>query len=106
MARNLITRTVTGVEVTIKVVDTAQETIVEDKIVLNKTKALETPEGLKKAVAKALPEGKVLVSIVSKQEINRCYGLAITKFMELAHELDPVTRAALAAEETEEATEE
>lgn len=106
MARNLITRTVTGVEVSIKVVDTAQETIVEDKIVLNKTKALETPEGLKKAVAKVLPEGRVLVSIVSKQEINRCYGLEITKFMELAHELDPVTRASLAAEETEEAAEE
>lgn len=104
MARNLVTRTVTGVEVSIKVVDTAQETIVEDKIVLNKTKAIETPEGLKKAIGKALPEGKVLVSVGEKQEINKCYGLEISKFMELAKELDPVTRAAIAAEET--ATEE
>lgn len=93
MARNFITRTVTGVKVNLKVVDVATEQVVEDSVVLNKSKAIETPEGLKKAVGKALPEGKVLVSIGDTEEINKCYGIEVTKFMELAVELDPVTRS-------------
>lgn len=93
MARNFITRTVTGVKVNLKVVDVATEQVVEDSVVLNKSRAIETPEGLKKAVGKALPEGKVLVSIGTTEEINKCYGIEVTKFMELAVELDPVTRS-------------
>ena len=104
--RNLITRTVTGIEATVKVVDRETEQVITEKIMLNKTKALETDEGLKKAVTKALPDGKVFLSVVEKQEINKCYGVEISKFMEIAQELDPVTRAKLATEETEEATEE
>lgn len=93
MARNFITRTVTGVKVNLKVVDVATAQVVEDSVVLNKSKAIETPEGLKKAVGKALPDGKVLVSIGTTEEINKCYGIEVTKFMELAVELDPVTRS-------------
>ena len=98
MARNFITRTVTGVKVNLKVVDVATEQVVEDSVVLNKSKAIETPEGLKKAVGKALPEGKVLVSIGTTEEINKCYGIEVTKFMELAVELDPVTRSKINTE--------
>ena len=98
MARNFITRTVTGVKVNLKVVDVASEQIVEDSVILNKSKAIETPEGLKKAVGKALPEGKVLVSIGTTEEINKCYGIEVTKFMELAVELNPVTRSKVHAE--------
>lgn len=93
MARNFITRTVTGVKVNLKVVDVATEQVVEDSVILNKCKAIETPEGLKKAVGKALPEGKVLVSIGETEEINKCYGIEVSRFMELAVELDPVTRS-------------
>jgi hypothetical protein len=93
MARNFITRTVTGVKVNLKVVDVATEQVVEDSVILNKSKAIETPEGLKKAVGKALPDGKVLVSIGTTEEINKCYGIEVSKFMELAVELDPVTRS-------------
>lgn len=106
MARNFITRTVTGVKVNLKVVDVATEQVVEDSIILNKTKAIETPEGLKKAVGKALPEGKVLVSVGTTEEINKCYGIEVSKFMELAVELDPVSRAKFKAEEATEPTEE
>lgn len=98
MARNFITRTVTGVKVNLKVVDVASEQVVEDSVVLNKSKAIETPDGLKKAVGKALPEGKVLVSIGTTEEINKCYGIEVTKFMELAVELDPVTRSKINTE--------
>lgn len=105
--RNLITRTVTGIEATVKVVDRETEQVITEKIMLNKTKALETDEGLKKAVTKALPDGKVFLSVVEKQEINKCYGVEISKFMEIAQELDPVTRAKLATDdEATEATEE
>lgn len=98
MARNFITRTVTGVKVNLKVVDVATEQVVEDSVILNKSKAIETPEGLKKAVGKALPEGKVLVSVGTTEEINKCYGIEVSKFMELAVELDPVTRSKINAE--------
>lgn len=99
MARGVVTRTVTGVEVSIKVVDTNTEEIVEDKIILNKTKAIETVEGLKKAITKALPSDKILVSVGETNEINKCYALEVSKFMELAHEVDPKTRTATATEE-------
>ena len=94
MARGVVTRTVTGVEVSIKVVDPATEQVVADKIVLNKSKALETPEGMKKAISKALADGKILVSVGEATEINKCYALETSKFMELAHEVDPNTRKA------------
>lgn len=99
MARNMVTRTVTGVKVNIKVVDPTTEQVVADSVVLNKCKAIETPEGLKKAVGKALPENKVLVSVGTTEEINKCYGLEISKFMELAQEIDPISRTK-AIEET------
>lgn len=98
MARNFITRTVTGVKVNLKVVDVATEQVVEDSVILNKSKAIETPEGLKKAVGKALSEGKVLVSVGTTEEINKCYGIEVSKFMELAVELDPVTRSKINTE--------
>lgn len=98
MARNFITRTVTGVKVNLKVADVATEQVVEDSVILNKSKAIETPKGLKKAVGKALPEGKVLVSVGTTEEINKCYGIEVSKFMELAVELDPVTRSKINAE--------
>lgn len=99
MARGVVTRTVTGVEVNIKVVDTNTEEIVSDKIILNKTKAIETVEGLKKAITKTLPSDKILVSVGESTEINKCYALEVSKFMELAHEVDPKTRTAGTATE-------
>lgn len=98
MARGVVTRTVTGVEVSIKVVDPTTEQVVADKIVLNKTKAFETPEGMKKAISKALTDGKILVSVGEATEINKCYALETSKFMELAHEVNLKTRTSKDAE--------
>ena len=96
MARNMVTRTVKGTEVQVKVVDTATGQIVEDSVIL--PKAFDDEAKLKKAVAKATPEGKILVSIVSSTRIDKCYGVPTAKFMELAVELDPETRSAIAGD--------
>ena len=106
----MVTRTVKGTEVTVKVVDAATEKIEQDTVVLAKSFTKTDDEGntsideakLKKAVAKAIPDGKILVSIVSTTPVNKCYGVPTAQFMELAVELDPETRRAVEAEEAEE----
>jgi hypothetical protein len=111
MARNMVTRTVRGTQVTVKVVDAASEQIVQETIVLGRDYTttdeagnitIEDEAKLKKAVAKAIPEGKILVSIVSATPVNKCYGVPTAQFMELAVELDPETRRAVEAEEATE----
>ena len=105
MARNMVTRTVKGTEVTAKVVDASTEQIVAHTLTLAKSftstnEAGETvvdSDKLKKAVTKALPDGLILVSIAETKEINKCYGVPVAKFMELAVELDPATRSKLDA---------
>ena len=86
MARNMVTRTVKGTKIDVKCVDTATGQIVQETVMF--TKAFDDDVKLKKAVAKAIPEGKILVSIVSSEEVNKCYGVPTAKFMELAVELD------------------
>ena len=93
MARNMVTRTVHGTEVTVKVVDTATEQIVQETVVISKK--FDDADKLKKAVTKALPEGKILVTIAETTEVEKCYGIPVAKFMELAVELDPKKRTAV-----------
>ena len=96
----MVTRTVKGTEVTVKVVDAATEQIVQETVILGKS--FDDEAKLKKAVAKAIPDGKILVSIVSSERVDKCYGVPTAKFMELAVELDPEKRTALETEETAE----
>ena len=112
MSRNMVTRTVRGTQVTVKVVDAASEQIVQETIKLGRdytTKdeagniTIEDEAKLKKAVAKAIPDGKTLVAIVSATPVNKCYGIPTAKFMEFAKELDPETRKAVEAEEAADA---
>ena len=102
MARNMVTRTVKGTQVSIKVVDTATEQIVEDSVIISKGKKELDSDKLKKAVTKALPEGKILVAITGTTDVEKCYGIPTAKFMELAVELDPSTRSKVEAEEATE----
>lgn len=97
----MVTRTVKGTEVAVKVVDASTEQIVQETVVL--PKKYDDADKLKKAVAKAIPEGKILVSIVSTQVVEKCYGVPVTKFMELAVELDPKSRTAVEADDETEA---
>ena len=101
MARNMVTRTVHGTEVAVKVVDTATEQIVQETVTLSKK--FEDSDELKKAVTKALPEGRILVAIVSTTDVEKCYGIPVAKFMELAVELDPKSRTAVESESESEA---
>lgn len=96
----MVTRTVHGTEVAVKVVETATEQIVQETVILNKK--YDNDEKLKKAVRNALAPEKILVSIVEAKEVEKCYGIPADKFMELAVEIDPKTRAALKTEEAAE----
>ena len=102
MARNMVTRTVKGTQVAVKVVDTATEQIVEDSVIIPAGKKELDDATLKKRVSKALPEGKILVAITGKEVVEKCYGVPINKFMELAVEIDPKSRTAVEAETDEE----
>ena len=97
MARNMVTRTVKGTQVAIKVVDTATEQIVQETVVLSKK--FDDADKLKKAVTKALPSDRILVAIAGTTEVEKCYGIPVAKFMELAVELDPEKRTAIDADE-------
>lgn len=103
MARNMVTRTVKGMAVTAKVVDPATEQIIETKVTLSKV--IDDAGKLKKAVSKAIADGQILVSIVSSEQVNKCYGVPTAKFMELAIEIDPKKRTAIEAEEATETVE-
>lgn len=100
MARNMVTRTVKGTEVTVKVVDATTDAISTEKVLLSKS--YKDDAKLKKAVANAVPEGKILIAVLGTEQVNKCYGISTSKFMELAVELDPETRRAVEAEEAAE----
>lgn len=106
MRRDLITRTISGTEVTVKVVDPATDMISEKVITLGK--AVEDVKQIKKLVSKELDsETEVLVSIKSINKIDKLFGISVSDFMAHAVELDPVTRNVLATgEATDEATDE
>ena len=99
MARNMVTRTVKGTEVNIKVVDTETEQIIEDTVVLSK--AYDDDAKLKKAVTKAIPENKILVAITGTTPVEKCYGIPVADFMAQAVEIDPKTRTIIETEEAE-----
>lgn len=98
MARNMVTRTVHGTQVSLKVVGTATEQIVEDTLILNKSFD-EVDDKLKKAVTKAIPSDKILVAITGLEKVDKCYGVPVAQFMELAVEIDPQTRTAITTED-------
>ena len=100
MARNMVTRTVKGTEVTVKVVDATTDAISTEKVLLSKS--YKDDAKLKKAVANAVPDGKIFIAVLGTEQVNKCYGISTTKFMELAVELDPETRRAVEAEEAAE----
>ena len=93
MARNMVTRTVHGMEVSIKVVDTSTEQIIEDTVTLSKS--YDDDAKLKKAVAKAIPENQILVAITGTEQVEKCYGIPVADFMAQAIEIDPKTRTAI-----------
>ena len=102
MRRDMVTRTVIGTEVDVKVVNTATDAITVEKVKLNKAFTDITDKKLMNAVKKALTTDVVVIKIEAIAPMNKLYGLDTSKFMEQAIELDPKTRKPLAqAEEAE-----
>ena len=84
-------KTISGTEVTAKVVNPSTDAITEKVIVLGK--AVEDADKVKKLVVKQLdPETEVLIHIKVFHKVDKLYGMTITDFMAAAGELDPATR--------------
>jgi hypothetical protein len=101
--RDMVTRTVVGTKVTVKVVDVNTDAL--SKIDVNLPKAYELEDAkLTREVKKVIADNLVIVKVESVEPVNKLFGLDTAKFMELAMELDPETRKPLetATEETAE----
>ena len=97
----MVTRTVLGTKATVKLIDPATETITTDEILIPRAFDAEDKDGVKKAVTKAIKDtGLILLTVVEFVPMNKLFGLDTAKFMELAIELDPVSRKPLATDET------
>lgn len=99
MRRDMVTRTVIGTEVDVKVVNTSTDAITVEKVKLNKAFADITDKKLMNAVKKALTTDVVVIKIEAITPMNKLYGLDTSKFMEQAIELDPKTRKPLTQEQ-------
>lgn len=99
MRRDMVTRTVIGTEVDVKVVNTATDAITVEKVKLNKAFTNIADKKLMNAVKKVLTSDVVVIKIEAIAPMNKLYGLDTSKFMEQAIELDPKTRKPLAQEQ-------
>ena len=99
MRRDMVTRTVIGTEVDVKVVNTATDAITVEKVKLNKAFTDVTDKKLMSAVKKALTTDVVVIKIEAITPMNKLYGLDTSKFMEQAVELDPKTRKPISQDE-------
>lgn len=101
MRKEMVTRTVIGTLASVKVVNSATDTISLIEVKLNKAFEDVTDAKLIKAVRKALPDSLAIIKIDAIAPMNKLYGLETSKFMEYAVELDPTTRKPLAVDNAE-----
>ena len=106
MRRDMVTRTVIGTVVVVKVVNTATDAITVETVKLNKAFTDPADKKLTNAVKKVLPADVVIIKIESLAPMNKLYGIDTAKFMELAVELDPQTRKPLTQGDAEDAEDE
>lgn len=91
MRRDLITRTISGTEVTVKVAHPETDEISRKVVTLNKV--VEDKEKAKKLVLKELdPATEVLIVVENLNKIDKLFGITVSDFMAHAIELDPATR--------------
>lgn len=86
---NYITRTIKSLEVTVKVADADTEQVYTTKV---KIPAQREVKNLKSAVAKALPAGVTVLTVIDSVPNTALYGIAEAEFLTYAVELDPKTR--------------
>lgn len=101
MPRNMITRMVKGTLATVKLVDKDTDTLITEKILLERTPYKEgnAEKSIVKAIKKQLPDSKMLVSVEKTEQVKRCFGITAEDFMGMAVELDPATRKPITKKE-------
>lgn len=101
MPRNMITRMVKGTLATVKLVDKDTDTLITEKILLERTPYKEgnADKAIVKAIRKQLPDSKMLVSVEETEQVKRCFGITAEDFMSMAVELDPATRKPITKKE-------
>lgn len=93
----MVTRSVIGTEITAKVVDknTDEVTIYEAVV----SKSVDDEKAATKELVKVIPEELVIIKIVSMARVEKLYGVDQQQFMDIAVQLDPVTRKPLPTNE-------
>lgn len=91
MRKEMVTRGIDGTKATIKVIDTTTDMISTREVVLSKDLTGDEKK-LNKAIVKSLGENEVLIRVESAEVVHKLVGMDLTKFLELAVELDPETR--------------
>ncbi len=102
MRKEMITRSVDGTKVTLKVVSKTTDVVSTKEIMLSKDYTEDEKKALKECAKLLADTDEVIIRIESLEKIHKLFGLDTAKFMELATELDPATRQPLKTEaETE-----
>ena len=96
MRRDLITRTISGTEVIVKVVNKTTDEISRKSVILNKV--VTDSDKAAKLVTKQLAEDEVLIHVESLTKVDKMYGITPADFIAHAIELDPATREAIKAD--------
>lgn len=91
MRKEMVSRGIDGTKATIKVINTTTDEITTREVVVSKD-LTENEKKLNKSVVATLGEDEVLIRIEKVEKIHKLFGIELSKFLEIASELDPVTR--------------
>lgn len=86
----MVTRSVIGTEITAKVVNKNTDDVTTYTAVVSKS--VDDEKAATKELAKVIPEELVIIKIESMTRVEKLYGVDQQQFMDIAVELDPVTR--------------
>ena len=96
--KRMVTRTVTGTEAEVQIVTISASEITTIKVTVGGT--YEDADKLLKAIKKQTETNDIKVlQVLTREKIDKCYGMLESEFIKLAKELDPETRKALELEE-------
>ncbi len=93
----MVTRSVIGTEITAKVVNKNTDEVTAYTAVVSKS--VDNEKAATKELVKVIPEELVIIKIESMARVEKLYGVEQQQFMDMAVELDPVTRKPLSTNE-------
>lgn len=92
----MVTRSVIGTEIEAKVVNKNTDEVTTYTAVVSKS--VDEEKAATKELVKVIPEELVIIKIESMTRVEKLYGVDQQQFMDMAVELDPVTRKPLTNE--------